>query len=272
MINWFIEANPILQAFLGGIFTWLCTVAGSAVVFLIKEIDEKFSAIMQGSAAGVMTAATFWSLLSPAISYAENGSSSLPVWFPAAIGFLVGGFFLRLLDVIVPHIHLAEDHGDTDVKKSSLSRTTMLWLAVTIHNFPEGMAVGVAFAAASIGVEGASLSSAVALAIGIGLQNLPEGSALSLPLYAEGKSKFTAFNLGQSSALIEILGAVLGAAAVIVVQPILPYALAFAGGAMMFVVIEELIPESQTSNHTDSATMGFMVGFVIMMILDVALG
>ncbi|UUX34593.1 ZIP family metal transporter [Fundicoccus culcitae] len=272
MIDWFLNAGPITQAFLAGVFTWLCTVAGSAVVFLVKEIDAKFLAAMQGSAAGVMTAATFWSLLSPAISYAESSDSSLPAWFPAAVGFLAGGAFLRLLDVVVPHIHLAEDHGDTDVKKTKLSRTTMLWLAVTIHNFPEGMAVGVAFAAANLGVEGASITSAIALAIGIGLQNIPEGSALSLPLHAEGRSKSRAFNLGQSSALIEIVGAVLGAAAVIVVRPILPYALAFAAGAMIFVVVEELIPESQSGDNTDVATMGFMVGFVIMMILDVALG
>lgn len=269
---WFAQLNPVLQAFIAGVFTWLCTLAGSATVFLVKDVNEKFLSSMQGFAAGIMTAASFWSLLTPSLEYAESSQSSLPVWFPALVGFLAGGVFLRALDKLIPHLHMSGDHGDTDTEKSSLSRLAMLFLAMTIHNIPEGMALGVAFAAASKGVEGASLAGAVALMIGIGLQNVPEGSALSLPLRAEGKTRWKAFNMGQLSAIVEPVSALLGAAAVLVVTAVLPYALAFAAGAMMFVVVEELIPESQTSHYTDLATMSFLVGFVIMMVLDVALG
>lgn len=266
------QLNPVYQAGLAGIFTWLCTVLGASSVFFVKEVNDRFLAIMQGCAAGIMTAASFWSLLAPALEHASQEGGPLPAWIPAAVGFLVGGLFLRSIDYIIPHIHYAGDHGDTNVMKSKISRTWMLFLAVTIHNLPEGMALGVAFAAAGSGIEGASLTSAISLAIGIGIQNIPEGSALSLPLRAEGRSKWDAFNLGQLSALVEPLGAILGAFAVIVVSQILPYALSFAAGAMIFVVVEELIPESQASNNTDNATLAFMVGFVIMMILDVALG
>lgn len=271
-MDWFITLNPVLQAFLAGIFTWMCTIFGSSVVFFVKNIDEKFLSMMQGFAAGIMTAASFWSLLAPALEYAEAAFDNIPAWVPATVGFLAGGVFLRLLDKIIPHLHIAGDHGDTNLKKTKLSRTLMLFLAVTIHNIPEGMALGVAFAAASMNVEGASLAGAIALTVGIGLQNIPEGSALSLPLRAEGKSKLRAFNMGQLSAIVEPFGALLGAGAVLIVSAILPYGLAFAAGAMMFVVIEELIPESQTSNFTDIATMSFLTGFVMMMILDVALG
>ncbi|HFI0462921.1 TPA: ZIP family metal transporter [Streptococcus suis] len=269
---YFAQLNPILQALLAGLFTWLCTLLGSAMVFTVKDVNEKFLAMMQGFAAGIMTAASFWSLLSPALEYAENAESSLPAWLPVAIGFLMGGVFLRMIDKIVPHLHRIGDHGDTNVKQTSLSRMAMLFLAVTIHNIPEGMALGVAFAAASMQVEGATLAGAIALTIGIGLQNIPEGSALSLPLRAEGKSRMQAFNMGQLSAIVEPFGALVGAAAVLVITAVLPYALAFAAGAMLFVVVEELIPESQTSNYTDLATMFFLIGFIIMMILDVALG
>lgn len=267
-----VELNPILQAALAGIFTWLCTVLGAATVFFVKEVNFKFLAIMQGFAAGVMTAASFWSLLAPAIEYADNSANGLPGWLPAAVGFLAGGIFLRLIDYVMPHLHYFKDHGDTDPSTSRLSRTWMLFFAVTIHNIPEGMAIGVAFAAAASGLESASLASAISLAIGIGIQNIPEGSALSLPLMAEGKSKTNAFNLGQLSAIVEPFGAVLGAAAVFVISALLPYALSFAAGAMIFVVVEELIPESQSKGNTDLATLSFMIGFTIMMILDVALG
>lgn len=271
-MEYFISLHPIVQALIGGLFTWLCTVVGSSFVFLFKEVNERLLAIMQGFASGVMIAASFWSLLAPALSYAEISKSSLPEWLPVTIGFLAGGIFLRVLDMMIPHIHLSEDHGDTNVKKTSLSRTTMLYLAVTIHNIPEGLAIGVAFAAASLELNGATLAGAIALAIGIGIQNIPEGSALSMPIRAEGKSQGRAFNLGQSSALVEPVSAVIGAAAVLAVSELLPYALAFAAGAMIFVVVEELIPESQSSKHTDDATLSLMVGFVVMMILDVALG
>lgn len=263
-------SNPVLQAFIAGIFTWLCTLFGSSFVFLFKNVNDRFLAIMQGFAAGVMIAASFWSLLAPALDYAEVSTSSLPTWLPVAIGFTTGGLFLRLLDYIVPHTHLAEDHGDSENRK--LSKPTMLFLAVTIHNIPEGLALGVAFAAASIGNAGATISGAIALAIGLGLQNIPEGSALSLPLYADGRTKKKAFHMGQLSAIVEPVAAVIGAAAVLVVQELLPYALAFAAGAMIFVVVEQLIPESQSSNHTDDATLALIGGFVLMMVLDVALG
>lgn len=270
MFEWFISLNPILQAFLAGLFTWACTALGASLVFFVKNINNRFLAIMQGLAAGVMTAASFWSLLAVAIEFAEGGS--LPAWLPVAIGFLLGGIFLSLLDKLIPHIHPSADHGDFDPDKTSLGKNTMLFLAVTLHNFPEGMALGVAFAAANTGASGATIASAIALAIGLGLQNFPEGSALSLPILATGKSKKESFHLGQLSAIIEPVGAVLGAWAVTQITALLPYALSFAAGAMLFVVVEELIPESQDSGFTDAATMAFLVGFAIMMILDVALG
>lgn len=272
IMNWFLSLSPILQAFFAGIFTWLCTLIGSSVVFFVKEVNNKLLAVMQGAAAGIMTAASFWSLLAPALDFADKAKSNLPAWLPVTIGFLGGGIFLRILDKVIPHVHPASDHGDTDIKKSKLRKSTMLFLAVTIHNIPEGMALGVAFAAAGLNVSGASFAAAIALTIGIGIQNIPEGSALSLPIRAQGRSKKHAFNMGQMSALVEPLGALLGAAAVTAVTEILPYGLSFAAGAMMFVVIEELVPESQNSDYTDIATMAFLVGFCIMMVLDVALG
>lgn len=270
MFEWFLGINPILQALMAGIFTWACTALGAALVFFVRRMDDKFLAIMQGLAGGVMTAASFWSLLDPAIEYGESGP--LPAWIPAAIGFLLGGIFLRILDKVIPHLHASADHGDFDINNSKLGKNTMLFLAVTIHNFPEGMALGVAYAAAAAQPGLASMSGAIALTIGIGLQNFPEGSALSLPTLASGKSKKEAFNLGQLSAIIEPIGAVLGAWAVTQITALLPYALSFAAGAMIFVVVEELIPESQESGFTDSATLAFLAGFTLMMVLDVALG
>lgn len=267
-----IDYNPILLALFGGIFTWFCTLVGSAFVFFVKEFNGKVLAMMQGFAAGVMIAASFWSLLAPALEYVTQHQQTIPAWLPVSVGFLCGGIFLRALDIFVPHFHLAEDHGDTDAIRQKISKTTLLFLAVTIHNFPEGLAIGVAFASAFMSKEPAAISSAIALTIGIGIQNIPEGSALSLPICATGKSKFQSFNLGQSSALVEPIGAVIGACGVLIVTSIMPYALAFAAGAMIFVVVEELIPESQTSNHTDLATMSLLIGFTVMMILDVALG
>lgn len=272
MIDWFSAQSPVLQALIAGIFTWLCTGFGAAVVFFVKNINQKFLAIMQGLAAGIMTAASFWSLLSPALEYASDGATSLPIWLPVTIGFIGGGIFLRVLDKIIPHIHPGADHGDTKPEKRNLTKTTMLFLAVTIHNFPEGMALGVAYAAAALNVSSANLAGAIALTIGIGLQNIPEGSALSLPIRASGKTRWQAFQAGQLSAIIEPVGAILGAFAVTLITTLLPYALSFAAGAMLFVVVEELIPESQGSKFTDIATMAFLVGFAIMMVLDVALG
>lgn len=267
-----IDMHPVLQAFIGGLFTWGCTVVGAGMVFFIKEMNGKILAMMQGFAAGVMIAASFWSLLAPALEFAAASSSPLPVWLPVTIGFMGGGLFLRLLDKWVPHFHMAEDHGDTDQSKNKLSKTTLLFLAVTLHNFPEGLAVGVAFAAAAMNPAVTPFAGALALTIGIGIQNIPEGAALSMPIRAVGTTRFRAFALGQLSALVEPFGAALGALGVLVVTSVMPYALSFAAGAMIFVVVEALIPESQSSHYTDTATLSLLVGFTIMMILDVALG
>lgn len=275
-MDWLATQNPIVQALLAGIFTWFCTAAGASVVFFVKNVNEKFLAVMQGSAAGIMTAASFWSLLLPSLEFAEKGN--LPQWLPSLIGFMAGGLFLRLMDKFIPHFHIGGDHGDTNPSKiNEIGKSNMLFLAVTIHNFPEGMALGVAWAAAALSAissssSSASIAGALALTIGIGLQNIPEGSALSLPIRASGKSKRYAFHMGQLSAIVEPIGAVFGAFALTLVTSLLPYALSFAAGAMLFVVVEELIPESQGSKYTDIATMSFLVGFSIMMVLDVALG
>ena len=270
-MNYFQSLNPVIQALIGGMFGWLCTSIGASLVFFMKNINNKLLAMMQGFAAGVMIAASFWSLLAPVLDFAKLHPGALPQWAPVALGFLAGGLFLRLLDVIIPHLHFFEDHGDIH-NNQSLPKTWLLFLAVTIHNFPEGLAIGVAYAAAAMNQDSATLAGAVALTLGIGIQNIPEGSALSLPLRASGKTPMQAFNLGQISAIVEPMGAVLGALGVMVVSSIMPYALSFAAGAMIFVVVEELIPESQTSNYTDEATMSLLIGFTLMMILDVALG
>ncbi|MFU2206582.1 ZIP family metal transporter [Streptococcus pluranimalium] len=274
MIEWLSSQNVVLLAFLAGLFTWACTIVGSAIVFFFKHISRKLLDVMMGFAAGVMIAASFWSLLAPSISYAE---SSYGKWafVPAAIGFLLGGYFIRLIDALVPHLHL--DKGIEDVEglqpEKKLSKTSLLFLAIMIHNIPEGLAVGVTFGALAQGTFSVpALIGAISLAVGIGLQNIPEGAALSIPIRADGKSRRRAFCLGVLSAIVEPIFAVLGAALVLAMMPILPYALSFAAGAMIFVVVEELIPESQTNGNTDIATLGLMMGFVIMMVMDVALG
>ncbi|MEC6748951.1 ZIP family metal transporter [Marinilactibacillus sp. XAAS-LB27] len=273
MLETFSTFHPVLQALIAGLFTWSCTIVGSSFVFLFKEINQKFLDIMNGFAAGVMIAASFWSLLAPAITNAENSGYGIWSFFPAAVGFLVGGFFLRLIDVVIPHLHLNEPEENKEGPKTKASKNLLLFLAITIHNIPEGLSVGVAFGATAIGVaNGDTFLSAVGLALGIGIQNIPEGSALSMPIRAAGSSRWRAFNIGQLSAIVEPIAAVIGAVAVISISAILPYALAFAAGAMIFVVVEELIPESQTNGNKDSATLALMVGFTIMMILDVALG
>jgi len=226
---------------------------------------------MLGFAAGVMIAASFWSLLAPAIELAEE-SSPLPAWIPAVIGFLIGGLFLWSVDKILPHLHLGLPTDKAEGIKTSWQRSILLVLAITLHNIPEGLAVGVAFGAVAAGIPSAGLAGAIALAIGIGLQNFPEGAAVSVPLRREGMSRFRSFIYGQASGIVEPIAGVLGAIAVLVMRPILPYALAFAAGAMIYVVVEELIPESQSSQDTHFSTMGAMLGFAIMMMLDVALG
>ena len=271
IVTWFANLNPILQALLATCFTWFLTAAGSGVVFLFKSINRKVLDGMLGFAAGVMIAASYWSLLAPAIEMAEE-SSNLPAWIPATAGFLLGGAFLWLVDKILPHLHIGFPTEEAEGIKTSWHRSVLLVLAITLHNFPEGLAVGVAFGALSANLPAATLAGAVALALGIGIQNFPEGTAVSVPLRREGMSLLKSFWYGQLSGVVEPVAGVLGAMAVILMRPILPYALAFAAGAMIFVVVEELIPESQLDVSTDVATVGAMVGFAVMMTLDVALG
>jgi ZIP family zinc transporter len=271
IINSFSHLSPIWQALLATTFTWLVTALGAATVFFFKEVNRKLLDGMLGFAAGVMIAASYWSLLAPAIEMSQE-SSNVPVWVPAAVGFLLGGGFIRMIDLFLPHLHLGFPVSEAEGVHTKWRRSILLVLAITLHNFPEGLAVGVAFGAVAANLSSATLAGAIALAIGIGIQNFPEGLAISAPLHAEGMSKTKSFLYGQSSALVEPVAGVLGAAAILLMKPILPYALAFAAGAMIFVVVEELIPESQLSKNTDFATSGAMLGFVIMMILDVALG
>lgn len=262
--------NPIVQALLATLFTWGLTALGAAGVFLTKEINRRLLDAMLGFASGVMIAASFWSLLAPAIEMTEL-DGGIP-WVPAVIGFLAGGGFLYLVDRILPHLHLGLPIDEAEGIKTSWQRSILLVLAITLHNFPEGLAVGVAFGAAAAGGTEASLSAAVALAIGIGIQNFPEGLAVSAPLRREKISRWRSFMIGQASGMVEPVAGVLGAAAVYFIRPLLPYALAFAAGAMIYVVIEELIPEAQLGKDTDLPTLGAMLGFAVMMMLDVALG
>ncbi len=254
-------------------FTWGMTATGAALVFATKKVPRKLLDAMLGFAAGVMVAASFWSLLAPAIELSEAGS--LPSWVPPVIGFLAGGIFLRLLDRVLPHLHPGLPMSEAEGIETSWRRSVLLISAITLHNIPEGLAIGVAFGAVGVGlgagVPAASLGGAIALAVGIGLQNFPEGTAVSMPLRREGMSRGKSFFYGQLSAVVEPIAAVVGAAAVLVAQPILPYALAFAAGAMIFVVAEELVPEAKRGSP-DIAALSLMVGFAVMMTLDVGLG
>ncbi len=271
--DWFYALNPILQALLGGLFTWGLTALGASLVFVTKKINYVFLDSMMGFAAGVMIAASVWSLIIPSIDMAE--AQGVLSWMPAVIGFLSGGIFLRICDQYLPHLHPGLPDSEAEGVPTSWRRSTLLVLAITLHNIPEGLAVGVLFGAAAIGVDPTgttTVAAAIALAIGIGIQNFPEGMAVSMPLRREGVPMGKSFWYGQLSGAVEPVSAVIGAAAVIFVQPILPYALAFAAGAMIYVVVEELIPESQHHGNTDIATLGTMVGFCVMMVLDVALG
>ena len=271
--DWFLSLSPIYQSLLGGLFTWGLTAAGAALVFFTRTINDKVLDAMMGFAAGVMIAASFWSLLGPAIDMAA--AQGITEWLPAVIGFLTGGVFLRICDAYLPHLHIGLPVEEAEGMPTSWRRATLLVLAITLHNIPEGLAIGVLFGAAASGIEaagGATVIGAISLAIGIGIQNFPEGTAVSMPLRREGLSVGKSFWYGQLSGIVEPVSAVVGAAAVLLVQPLLPYALAFAAGAMIYVVVEELIPESQLHGNADIATMGTMLGFSIMMILDVALG
>ena len=270
LINGFANLDPVLQAFLATCFTWFLTALGASAVFVFKTVNRKVLDGMLGFASGVMIAASFWSLLSPAIEMGEE--SNMPAWIPVSAGFLLGSAFLWVVDKVLPHFHVGFPMEEAEGVKTGWQMSVLLVLAVTLHNIPEGLAVGVAFGALSAGLPSASLAAAIALTLGIGIQNLPEGAAVSLSLRREGMSRFKSFWYGQLSGTVEPIFGVLGATAVIFIKPVLPYALAFAAGAMIFVVVEELIPESQLGKNTDIATMGIMLGFTVMMILDVAFG
>jgi len=270
MIEWISGFEPVMQAFIATMFTWFVTALGAAMVFFFKNISKKVLDGMLGFAAGVMIAASFWSLLAPSIDMAEQ--MGMVKWVPPVVGFLLGGIFLRLIDRVLPHLHLNAPMSEVEGVKTSWQKSILLTLAITLHNIPEGLAVGVAFGAVAAGIPSASMAGAVALAIGIGIQNFPEGAAVSIQLRREGLSRRKAFTYGQFSGMVEPIAGVLGAVLVLAMRPILPYALAFAAGAMIFVVVEEAIPESQSSGNTDIATMGAMIGFAVMMTLDVALG
>lgn len=270
-MEWFNGLNPIWQALMATLFTWFVTALGASFVFGFKTINRKILDTMLGFAAGVMIAASYWSLLAPAIEMAEGGS--LPAWIPAAVGFLFGGVFLWAVDKLLPHLHIGYPIEEAEGIKTGWQRSILLVLAITLHNIPEGLAVGVAFGAISAGIPSASLTGAIALALGIGIQNFPEGLAVAVPLRREGMSRLKSFWYGQLSGMVEPIAGLIGAAAVIFIRPILPYALAFAAGAMIYVVVEELIPEAQLDKKdTHQATIGAMLGFTVMMILDVALG
>jgi len=262
--------NPVLLALFATLFTWGVTALGSSMVFFFKSINKRVLNLMLGFAAGVMIAASFWSLLSPAIAMTEEKGGI--GWIPAVVGFLAGGAFLLIIDKTLPHLHIGLAIDKAEGIKTSWQRSILLVLAITLHNIPEGLAVGVAFGALAHNPDMGVLSGAIALAFGIGLQNFPEGAAVSVPLRREGFSRFKAFMYGQLSGIVEPIAGVIGALLVLMITPLLPYALSFAAGAMIFVVVEELIPESQSGNESDLSTIGAMVGFAVMMMLDVALG
>ncbi len=268
IIIFFQSLDPVLGAFIATLFTWGLTAFGASFVFLFKSMNRVVLDGMLGFTGGVMVAASFWSLLAPGIEMSE-GEGFVKV-IPAAVGFALGALFIFGLDKILPHIHI--NFKESEGIKTPWHRTTLLVLAITLHNIPEGLAIGVLFGGVAAGLPEASIAGAVVLAIGIGIQNFPEGIAVSMPLRRQGMSRWKSFFYGQSSAIVEPIAAVIGALAVTFFTPILPYALSFAAGAMIFVVVEEVIPETQLDNNTDIATLGFIGGFIIMMVLDVALG
>jgi zinc transporter, ZIP family len=271
-LEWLSMQNPVLLALIATLGTWGLTALGASLVFFFKEINQRVLNTMLGFAAGVMIAASFWSLLSPAIEMAEG--RELPAWFIAAVGFVGGAAFLWCADKIIPHVHLNSPRGESEGVPTKWRRSILLVLSITLHNIPEGLAVGVAFGAAASSGELGALAAAMVLALGIGIQNFPEGAAVSIPLRREGLSRTKSFMYGQASGIVEPIAGVIGAALVISMQAILPYALAFAAGAMIFVVVEELIPTAQSGDKgsADLATVGCILGFTVMMVLDVALG
>lgn len=270
LIAFFEEVGPIWGALIATSGTWLLTALGAAVVFVFRTMERKWLDTMLGFTGGVMIAASFWSLLAPAIEMSED--LAVPNWFPAAVGFGTGALFLFVLDKFLPHLHINFAESEKEGVKVDWHKSTLLVLAITLHNIPEGLAVGVLFGAVAAEMPGASIAGAITLAMGIGLQNMPEGVAVSMPLRRLGLSRFKSFWYGQLSAIVEPVAGLAGALLVVYLSPVLPYALGFAAGAMIYVVIEEVVPESQRDAYTDYATLGFIGGFLIMMVLDVALG
>ncbi len=268
MMEFFTSLDPVYQALLATTFTWLLTALGASFIFIARDVNRRFMDGMLGFAAGVMIAASVWSLLNPAIEMSRG--KSLPAWFPAAVGFMAGVIIIAGIDRVLPHLHLGLPLFKAEGLRTKWKSSFLLFLAITLHNFPEGLAIGVIFGAMATGIPCATLPAALVLTVALGLQNIPEGMAIAFPLRREGMSRFKSFWYGQLSAIVEPLGGLIGAGAVILSHSILPYASGFAAGAMMFVVVEELIPESQSGDHPDIATLGTMVGFVGMMILDVA--
>jgi len=269
--TFFSNIDPVWAAFIATVFTWLVTAAGASLVFFFKTMSRGVLDPMLGFTGGVMVAASFWSLLNPAIEISERMYPGFS-WMPAAVGFLAGALFIYFLDKVMPHLHLNFGLEETEGLKLKLHKTTLLILAITLHNIPEGLAVGVLFGAASMGIPDTSIAGAITLAIGIGIQNFPEGIAVAMPLRRQGVTRFRSFWYGQLSAIVEPVAGVAGALAVMYIQPVLPFALAFAAGAMIFVVVEEVIPETQRDQYTDRSVLGFIGGFLVMMVLDVALG
>lgn len=270
-IHFFLDIGPVYSALLATLFTWFVTALGASLVFFFKEINRAIFDTLLGFTGGVMIAASFWSLLAPSIEMSEKLYPGWE-WMPAAIGFVSGALFVFILDKLTPHLHINFGIEEQEGMPTKWHQSTLLILAITLHNIPEGLAVGVLFGAAAEAADPVMVSSAIALAIGIGIQNFPEGMAISMPLRRQGVSRFKSFWYGQLSAVVEPIAGVLGAVAVIYIQEVLPFALAFAAGAMIFVVVEEVIPETQRDKYTDIAVLGFIAGFTVMMILDVALG
>jgi len=272
MLEYLRNLHPLGQALIATGFTWAVTALGAATVFLFKNMSRRVLDAMLGFAAGIMIAASFWSLLAPSIELSKG--HGIASWVPPAVGFILGGVFLRICDMLLPHLHLNLPISRAEGIKTGWQKTILLVLAITLHNIPEGLAVGVAFGAVAVQLEHSSytLASAIALTIGIGLQNFPEGLAVSVPLRREGLSRWKSFWYGQLSGVVEPIAGAIGAVTVVYAAAILPYALSFAAGAMIFVVVEEAIPESQQGGNSDLATLGTMAGFTVMMILDVGLG
>lgn len=270
IVSYIKDISPIYLALLATIFTWLCTALGASFVYIFQSIKQKIFNSMLGFAAGIMISASFWSLLLPAIEISRENQISL-VWLPATIGFLLGSLSLYLLHKILPHLHVGLDSNREEGGKSSWTRSMLLIIAITIHNLPEGLAVGVAFGVLANGFSPDIFFTAIAIAFGIGIQNIPEGAAVSIPLRREGYSKHKSFYYGQLSGMVEPIGGLIGASLVVFIQSLLPYALGFAAGAMIFVVVEELIPESHSGNETQMSTLGAIFGFTLMMVLDLGM-